>query len=484
MKTLSILLALGLCASSLQAAKLDRTHPPAAGPLPAIAFPDAVTETLPNGLTVFVLPIHKAPTVTFRLLVKSGDIFDGSKPGLAALTADLLNKGTEELSASEFAKKTDFLGISVEAGSTDDALSVTASGLSCYSGEILGFLRDAALRPAFRQQELEKEKVKMVSSLTQKKMDPEDLAVRLRDKLIYGAHPYGAYATPESVQSITREDLVSFRDAHFLPNNATLVVVGDVEPAVVLAQVKEVFGDWKAGEVPNLHLGAIDYIGKLPRFLLPGFPSIKGISIAVVDRPGSVQSNLLVAGRGIPKNNPDLPELGTVNSVLGGGMAGRLDANLREKHGFTYGSFSGFGAKKLGGAFSATAEVRNAVTGEAATEILNELKRISAEPIPESELALQRNLLVGNFLMSVENEKRMGERLQEIDLYGLPADFYKTYAGKIAGLTPERASELAKQYIDPSNLVIIAVGEAKEIVPQLEKFGKVTVYDTDLKEKK
>ena len=176
--------------------------------------------------------------------------------------------------------------------------------------------------------------------------------------------------------------------------------------------------------------------------------------------------------------------MSAVNSVLGGGMAGRLDANLREKHGFTYGSFSGFGAKKLGGAFSATAEVRNAVTGEAATEILNELKRITAEPIPENELALQRNLLVGNFLLSVENEKRMGERLQEIDLYGLPGDFYKTYAGKIAGLTPERASELAKKYIDPNDLVIIAVGEAKEIVPQLEKFGKVTVYDTDLKEKK
>ncbi|MEI6561656.1 MAG: pitrilysin family protein [Verrucomicrobiota bacterium] len=488
MKTLSILLALGIAIASAQAAKpkshkaptpepsatpvadtLDRTHPPAAGPLPAIAFPDAVSETLPNGLTVFVLPIHKAPTVTFRLLVKSGDVFDGNKPGLAALTADLLNKGTEELSASEFAKKTDFLGISVEAGSSDDALSVTASGLSCYSDEILGFLRDAALRPAFRQEEVDKEKHKTISSLAQKKMDPEDLAVRLRDKLLYGEHPYGAYATPESVQSITREDLVKFRAAHFLPENATLVVVGDVETATVLAQVKESFGDWKFGGIPN----------SVP--VLAPFPEIRGISVAVVDRPGSVQSNILVAGRGIAKNNPDVPELSVVNSVLGGGMSGRLAENLREKHGFTYGSSSGFSAKKLGGAFSAGAEVRNEVTGAAVQEILNELKRISSEPIPESELALQRNLLVGNFLMSVENEKRMGERLQEIDLYGLPADFYKTYAAKVAGLGPEKASELAQKYIDPNDLVIIAVGEAKEIVPQLEKLGKVTVYDTDLK---
>ena len=492
MKTLSILLALGIAIASAQAAKpkshkaptpapsatpatdtLDRTHPPTAGPLPAIAFPDAVSETLPNGLTVFVLPIHKAPTVTFRLLVKSGDIFDGSKPGLAALTADLLNKGTEELSASEFAKKTDFLGISVEGGSSDDATTVTASGLSRYTPEILGFLRDAALRPAFRQEEVEKEKRKTISSLTQKKMDPEDLAVRLRDKLIYGEHPYGAYATPESVQSITREDLVKFRDAHFLPNNATLVVVGDVEPTAVMAQVKEIFGESAFPSAPQ----------SIPiRDFSPS--PIKGITVHVVDRPGSVQSNILIAGSGIAKNNPDLPELSVVNSVLGGGMSGRLDANLREKHGFTYGSSSGFSAKKLGGAFTATAEVRNAVTGAAVQEILNELQRISSEPIPESELALQRNFLVGNFLMSVENERRMGERLQEMDLYGLPADFYKTYAAKIAGLKPEKASELAQKYIDPNDLVIIAVGEAREIVPQLEKFGKVTVYDTDLKEVK
>jgi len=486
MKTLSILLALGIAATPFARAEIDRTHQPAAGPLPAVTFPDAVSETLPNGLRVFILSTKKQPMVTFRLLIKSGDIFDETKPGLAALTASLLNKGTEELTASEFAKKTDFLGISVEAGSTADALTVTASGLSRDTDHILGFLRDAALRPAFRQAEVEKEKRKTVSSLTQKKMESADLAVRLRDKLLYGDHPYGAYATPESVQSITRDDLVKFRDAHFLPNNATLVVVGDVEPATILAQVKEVFGDWKEVTVPNLHIGPISDIldGKLPRFLLPNFPAIKGISVAVVDRPGSVQSNIIVAERGVAKNNGDVPQLNGVNSVLGGGMSGRLFANLREKHAFTYGSYSGFSAKKLGGVFAATAEVRNAVTGPAVQEILNELQRITFEPIPDNELALQRNYLIGNFLMSVENDQRTAERLQEIDLYGLPKNYYKTYAAKLAALTPEKASELAKQYISPKDLVIIVVGEAKEIVPQVEKFGKVTVYDTDLKEKK
>lgn len=469
MKTLSILFALGIAAASVQAAPLDRTHPPSAGPLPAIAFPDAVTETLPNGLKVFVLPIHKAPMVTFRLLIKSGEICDGAKPGLAALTAALLNKGTEELPASEFAKKTDFLGISVEGGSSDDATMVTASGLSRYLPEMVGFLHDVALRPAFRQTEVDNEKIKMESNLAQKKMDPDELAVRLRDKLLYGQHPYGAYATPETVQSITRDDMVQFHAAYFVPNNATLVVVGDVEPAQVLAQVKEAFGDWQQQQIP-------------PSEPPVAFPKTQGVTVHVVDRPGSVQSAIVVAERGIAKNNPDVPELSAVNSVLGGGISGRLAENLREKHGFTYGSSSGFSAKKLGGIFAASAEVRNEVTGAAVEEILKELKRISSEPIPEKELALQRNFVVGNFLMSVENERRMAERLQEIDLYGLPTDFYKTYARKIAELKPEKATELARKYIDPNDLVIIVVGEAKEIVPQLEKFGKVTVYDTDLKE--
>ncbi len=465
------MLALGLAAAPFGfAAPVDRTQPPAAGPLPSVTFPDAVTETLPNGLRVFILPTTKQPMVTFRLLVKSGEFFDGAKPGLADLTAALLNKGTADLTATEFAKKTDFLGIRVEAEAGDDATAVTASGLSRDSDAILRFLRDAALQPAFRPGEVDKEKRKMVADLTQKKMEPEEMGVRLRDKLLYGQHPYGASPTPESVQTITRDDLAQFHDAHFLPGNATLVVVGDVNPAAVLAEVKSAFKDWKPG-------------GMEPSHLLAGFPHPKGVSVAVVDRPGSVQSNIIVAGRGVAKDNPDLPQLGVVNAALGGGMSGRLFANLREKHGYTYGSYSSFAAKKLGGTFSATAQVRNAVTGPAVEEILAELKRIHGEPIPESELALQRSYLIGNFLMSVENDERTAQRQQEIDLYGLPADYYKTYAAKLAALTPEKAAELAKKYIDPDNLVIVVVGEAREIVPQLEKFGKVTVYDTDLKPK-
>lgn len=472
MKTLVFAFVLAMGTALLQAAPVDRTQPPPAGPLPAVTFPDAVSETLPNGLRVYVLPTHKQPMVTFRLLFKGGDFNDGDKPGLSDLTAALLNKGTDKLTAGEFALKTDFLGISVEAASSPDAIAVTARGLSRDSVEILNFLRDATLHAAFRQDEVKKEKTKMISSLEQKKMDAEDLAERLRDKLLFGPHPYGAAATPESVQAITRDDITRFHSQYYNLRNATLAIVGDVDPKTVIAQVRETFGTEPERKD-----------GKLPSFV-SGIPPVKGVSVHVVDRPGSVQSAIVVAGRGIARNNPDAPGLSVLNSVLGGGMSGRLFANLREKHGYTYGSYSGFLARKLGGTFSATAQVRNEVTGAAVGEILAELKRISAEPIPEQELALQRNFLVGNFLMSVENDQRTAERRQEVDLYGLPEDYYKTYAAKLAAVTPERAQELARKYISPENLLVIVVGEAKEIVPQLEKYGKVTVYDTDLNEKK
>jgi len=212
----------------------------------------------------------------------------------------------------------------------------------------------------------------------------------------------------------------------------------------------------------------------------PAFPEVRGVTYHIVDRPASVQSNLLVAGRGVPRNNPDLRELGVVNSVLGGGFSGRLFGNLRERHGFTYGAYSSFDAEKLGGTFSASAEVRNEVTGAATQEIFNELNRIVSDPIPEEELRLQRNYLAGNFLISLENNRRSAERLQSIDLYGLPEDYYSTYAERVTGVTPKAAHELAKKYIDPKNLVVVVVGKAAEVRPQLEKLGPVTIYDADL----
>lgn len=459
----------GPCAAH---ADIDRSHPPTAGPLPAASFPDYRESTLPNGLKVFVVENHRQPTVTFRLLVKAGDASDGPKTGTADTVAALLNKGTARRDAATFAQEIDFLGASVEASAGEDSTSVGARGLVKFLPQVLDLFADAVLHPAFPDPELAKEKARALSRLAQARQQPGWLLGALRGKLLYGAeHPYGAYPTEASIKAIGRDDLQAWHRAWVLPNNATLAIVGDIKADAVLPLVEKAFAEWKKGDVPTL---------KFPS--LP--PPVTERTVHLVDRPSSVQSAIAVASPGVPRANPDLSEISVMNSVLGGGFSGRLFQNLRERHGYTYGSSSGFSSAKLGGIFSAGAEVRNEVTLPAIEEILREIDRLRAEPVPDPELSMQRGYLVGNFLLSLENPARTAERVQEIDLYGLPADYYKNYVARVERVSAGRAEALAKQYLPGENAAtIVVVGEAKDVQPQLEKLGKVIVYDLDLKAK-
>jgi predicted Zn-dependent peptidase len=285
--------------------------------------------------------------------------------------------------------------------------------------------------------------------------------------VLFGQHPYGAYRTAETVQAITRDDLVAFHKRHFLPNNASLAIVGDVKMEAILPLLKKALGGWVTGDIPKIDL--------------PELPKIDGVTVHLVDRPGSVQSNFIIQHAGPKRNTPDLPGLNVLNATLGGGFSGRLFQNLRERHGWTYGAYSVFDYMKLAGAFEASAETRNEVTAPAVAETLKEIARLRDEAVPEKELELQRQYNVGNYLLSLENAGRVAQRVQDIDLYGLPPDFYKHYAKRMAAATPQSTQELAQKYLHPDRAEIIVVGEGKEIKPELEKFGKVFVYDTDLK---
>lgn len=472
MKRFLLALAFILHPSSFILADLDRTHPPKPGPAPKAPFPDFKEDTLPNGLKIFAVEDHRQPTVTLRLLVKGGDSVDGRQPGLADTVAALLNRGTEKRSAEEFAKETDFLGASVEAGSGADALTVNAEGLMKDLPKVLDLFADAALHPAFPDDELAKEQRQAISALEQSKQVPASLASKLRGKLLYGSeHPYGSYATEESLGSMKHADLVRYHAQNFSPDNATLAVVGDFKTAEVLPLVEKAFAGWAVAKSDTARTPVFPDTPKLPDTL----------TINLVNRPGSVQSNILVCGKGVPRNNPDVPEMGVLNSILGGGFSGRLFQNLREKHGYTYGSSSGFSMNRQTGIFSASAEVRNAVTAPAIEEIFNEIRRIDAEPVPDPELEMQRQYLAGNYLLSLENPGVTAARVQEIDLYKLPVDYFKTYASRVAKVSVDKIKELAGKYVHPDGLTVIVVGEAKEIKPALEKLGPVTVYDTDLK---
>ncbi len=461
------LLALTATLTPLLHAEIDRSLKPEPGPAPAVSFPDFKEVTLSNGLRVFFIQDDRRPTVTFRLMLKSGSIFDGQKSGMASFTSSLLNRGTSRRDAANFARETDFIGSRVEAVAGSDAISLTASALNKYTDQLLDLMADAARNPVFAEEQLTKIRKLTLSGLEAQKQEPAKLSSKLTGKLVYGNHPYGAFATPETVQSITRDDLVQFHSTHFRPNNATLAVVGDVSMETVLPLIEKAFGSWERAEIPAQPQAA--------------FPEIKGRSVHLIDRPGSVQSNIIVAKPGPARNTPDLPEVLVLNSTLGGGFSGRLFANLREKHGWTYGSYSSFDLRRQGGSFDASAETRNDVTSPAIGEILNEITRIRDESVPESELNLQRQYNVGNYLLSLENSSRTAQRVQDIDLYGLPSDFYRHYARRLGGVSPELLQKTARTHLDPANTLIVVVGEAKEIRASLEPLGPVTVYGTDLK---
>jgi zinc protease len=447
-------------------AAVDRTKKPEPGPAPEAAFPDYTTKELPNGLRVFVIEDDRKPTVTLRLVVKAGEALDEDKPGKASFVAGLLNRGTTTRDALTFAKAVDSLGARLEASAGPDSISISTSGLTKSIDPLLDLLADAVLHPAFAADEFAKAQRRKLSSLMAQKKEPDALVGKLMNKVVFGGHPYGKVTTPDSVNAITRDDLAAFHAKWFAPNNASLAVVGDVKAADILPKIEKALGGWERKPVT------------LPE--TPAVHSLSGVTIHLLDLPGSVQSNVIVCRPGPPRKNPDLAEINVMNAVLGGGFSGRLFQNLREKHGYTYGSSSAFGYNKDAGWFQATAEARTDVTAAAITEILGEIDRLRNEPVPEAELELQRQYNVGNYLLSLENASRVATRVQDIDQYDLPADFYKTYAKRMAAVTSAKAKALAEKYLSTKDTAIVVVGDAKQIRPSLEKLGKVIVYDTDL----
>ncbi len=446
--------------------KIDRTKKPEAGPAPAASFPDFKEAVLSNGLKVFIIESDRKPTITVRLLVKAGDFFDGDKPGVADFTAELLGRGSPKRKASDFAREADKIGAEYSASSGDDATSIVISGLTKHTDKLLELLSDAVLNPTFPEEQLEIVRKQALSNITAGKKTPQTLAANLLRKVLFGEHPYGKFQTEASINAITVEDLKNFYNTHYFANNATIAVVGNVKADEITKKLEKYFGKWKQGTPAKVQPAEL--------------PDSKGMMIHLVDLPGAVQSNIRICFRSVPRNNPDLVELGVVESVLGGGFSGRLFQNLREKHGWTYGAYASGAYQRDLGYFAASTEVRNAVTDSAIVEILAEMRRIRSEPIGEEELKLQREYLAGNYLLSLERAEQNAARLQNIEFYGLPADYYKTYAQKVSRVTPEKALELAKKYIEVSDLAVVVVGDAKEIKPKLEKLAKVRVYDTEL----
>lgn len=461
-----LLLAVFGLMTDVTVAQIDRTRQPEADPAPKASFPTFEQFTLKNGLKVFFVHDPR-PVITFRLQVRGGSSTDGTTPGLSAAAAELLTKGTKSYSALDFARKIDFVGGSVGGGSSSDMVTVSASGLKKHVGTILELFAEAIKNPTYPADELGKYKQEQITALKANQADPGTISQNAVNRVLFGTTSYGLTATEESISGLTPAAIAAYHKAHFTPSNATLAVVGDFSVEQLKGILETAFGDWKKGSAVKIST--------------PKFPQLKGRRIVLVDRPTSVQSSIRAVGRGPLYSTPERPKTTILNSILGGGGLGdRLTMNLRETHSYTYSPFSYFGANLHQGYWVAGADVRNEVTDSALKELIFEVDRIQRTDVTAEELHRHVQSSTGRFLMSIAEPNVTAERVQFIDFYGLPKDYYNRLPGIYASTTARDLRELAGKYLATDDLAIVIVGKASEIKPKLEAFGKVEVWDVEL----
>ena len=431
-------------------------------------LPKAAEIKLENGLTVLVMEDHKLPTVTERLtILGAGGLNDpADMPGLASFTATMLKEGTTSRNSKQIAEDIDRLGASIFAGTSynSDAVTFSASGLSDNISEWLALAADILLHPTFPESELVKLKQRQKVMLQQQRSSPMFLSMERFNKAIYGNHPASRTSpTLASIDAMTPELLAKWHSERYVPQNAILGVAGDVKPAD-LVRILNNLPSWEATD-----------------FKAPAVPPTKAVSgkrIYLVDRPGSVQTDVYLGNIAVDRTDPDYVPLVVMNRIVGGGPTARLFMNLREEKGYTYGAYSHLTAGKYAGPWFAFGNMRTDATEGAMTEFLNEIRRIRNEKVPESELEEDKRSLVAGFALSFESPSELLDFALTQKIYNLPADYWDTYPSKISTVTAEQVQRVARKYVDPDNIEIVAVGDAAKIKPVLEKFGPVEVYDT------
>ena len=464
----SLVLLFTLMSSWSLMAQIDRSVQPQPKAAPKIQLEDPQTFTLSNGLKVLVVENHKLPRVRVQLLLDNPPVLEGEKAGVSSLTGALLGKGSSNISKDDFNEEVDFLGATI----SFSGQSAFASTLSRYFPRILELMAEAAFNPNFSQEEFEKEKERFIENLRSEEKDVSAVARRVQSALAYGtAHPYGEFVSIESLEKVTLQDVSDFYARYFSPDNAYLVLIGDLDIKTAKKLVKSHFKDWSS----KLQNG-------------PSYSEASNLAeptINFVDMPNAVQSEIVVQNLvSLKMSDPDYIPVLIANQILGGGAEGRLFLNLREDKGYTYGSYSSVGTDKYSNArFRASAQVRNAVTDSAVVEILNEIKKIGAERVSEVDLKNAKEKYKGSFVRSLERPETVANFALNIETQGLSADFYENYLSRIDAVTAEEVQRVAQKYFKVDQARIVVVGKGSEVLPALEKMQfdskplKVTYFD-------
>ena len=433
----------------------DRTRPPQPGPPAPLSLPTIHKQRLANGLPVWIVEMHKVPVAQVNLLVFSGSTDDPpGKYGVASLAAAMLEEGAGSRSALEIADAVDYLGADLGATSAIDSSALRLHVPVARLADALPIMADVALRPSFPKDELERQRQQRLTSLLQGRDDPPTIASVAFSRILYGkAHRYGTpmMGTAETLETFTADDLRAFYTSAFRPENATLLAVGDVTPDTVMPLFEKSFGTWKPA-------------GKAAPEQLPAVEQPAARQIYLVDKPGAPQTQIRIGWIGVPRSTPDYFPITVLNTILGGSFSSRLNMNLREQHGYTYGAASSFDMRGSAGPFFAAAGVQTDKTAEALKEFFNELNAI-LEPVPAEELARAKSYVALRFPGAFETTGDISRRLEDALVYHLPDDYFTRYVQNIQAITVADVQRVARKYIQPGKFAVVIVGDRKAIEP-------------------
>lgn len=473
-KISGIALAVTVALSAAPAFAQKVTPPPPGAPREA-RLPQPVEKTLENGLRVIVVPKHNIPLVAAQLLVRSGGAAEtAGREGLARLTAALVTKGTAELGAQQIAREVEALGATLESGAGWDSSTINLSVMSNNFAPAMQYLATSARNAAFAKEELELERAQMVDALQVIVGQPRSVADIVAARVVFGETPYGhnLNGTPKSLAAISRDDVVAFHKEHYRPDNAVLVIAGDVKPDAAVALATKLFGTWNPS-------GA-----KSDRATAPAKKDSGARRIVVVDMPEAGQASVVVTRKGIRRTDPAYYQALVANSVLGGGYSARLNQEIRIKRGLAYGAGSAFQARADVGPFVAMTNTKNETAGEAADLIVSMMTGLAAAEVPESELTPRKATLIGEFAQSLETSAGIVDQIGDLALYGLPLADINGFIGGVQAVSAKDLATFSKKALDGAAADVVIVGDLSSFREDLEKrlgsFEVIPIAELDL----
>ncbi|MCB9289655.1 MAG: insulinase family protein [Lewinellaceae bacterium] len=443
-----------------------RKKAPAPGPAPEIQFGEYEQFPLDNGLQVVVVENHKLPRIAFNLLVDVPPVEEGKYAGTAEMAGEMLGRGTENRSKAEIDAAVDFIGAAFNTSET----GMFGSCLTKHKDSLLEVMADVLLHPTFPEEEFEKLKKQRLSNLSYEKDDPNTIADNLAQMLRFGGHPYGEVPDEETIEAITAERCKAYYENYFLPNTSYLAIIGDIKLEEAKEIAKKYFGSWEKGTLSKEF------------FALPEPPSEP--VVAFVDKAGAVQSVIdITYPVNLKPGAEDVIPSSVLNTLLGSsGLNSRLNLNIREDKGYSYGVGSTLSYDKYIGYFSAGGSVRNEVTDSAIVEFLHEMNRLREEPVPEEELQSTKNFITGTFARAMERPETVARLALNMVRYKLPKNYYADYLRNVNAVTAEQLQEVAQKYLLPGQAYIVVVGNKAEVADKLGRFsgsGEVRFFDVN-----